>query len=278
MQFGLKQYETGLPLFARGHHVVFYAIYAVAILLLAGATISALHAGGVRRAIGAATLASPFIYVASPANIFWNDGRYAIYLTPLYVLTFAIGAEQFCAWARFLKVQPKVLERSLVVAVLVGTISWSTWQANSISNLTSLWSSQETANAPAQANALALERGGYRVGWADYWTAYQLDFESGGRLAFSPTPNDVPRDGALLEQVMTSTNAVWLVVDPSNPSGSEPSPGATAPGGVDYQTLLARLHALGVSTQTRRAGNLWVVIPSRPVQPSQLDMGSASAS
>jgi hypothetical protein len=270
-QLGLRQYGSGAALFFSGHRLAFYALYGLCALVLTASAIAAMAVGGARRAIGAATAASPVIYVLSPATLYWQDGRFAIYFAPLFVMTVAIGLERL---SKGLGVRRRRLaacfEREAVVVALVVVLLWSSWQLSTWGAVSSIWHWSDQADASAQATATALERAGVTTGWADYWTAYLLDFESGGRLELSATPGNVPRDQALEQVVFKSPRAIWLVSGPSNRAGTAPAASASAPGSLTFQQLTERFTSLGVSWTVRSVGGLWVVMPSRVVSPVQI--------
>ena len=272
-QFGLRQYGSGNPLVFPSQHALFLLFYAVAVVILVACTISALWVPGVRRAIGAATAASPVIYVLSPATTYWQDGRYAIYFVALFALTGAIGLERLTGWMRARKILwNEAFERCVVIAVLLMVLLWSSAQINTWSAFQSDVHWSDAAQADAISTSAALEQAGFTTGWADYWTAYLLDYESGGAVALSPTPNDVPRDVSLATKVLAAPATVWLVTGPPDATGSGPAPTDTAPGGLTYQQLTQGFASLGVTWRVQIAGNVWVVIPSRLVTPAELGL------
>ena len=298
LQQTLTQKGIWISTFGTSHLVAVFGIC----VLLGSASLAAVIAGGPRRAIGAAVLVSPFAYAMSPAAWYFADGRYAIYLLPLYVLVLALGLEQLVAWRRLRlgAVGRRATVAGVTIVVTVGAMLWSSWQFSSWvhaeSGVNASYVSGYTASDAGMVPiARALDRAGYPTGWADYWVAYRLDFLGGGSLAFSPTPSEDVRSQSILNDATGSTDAVWLVTGPGTPQHDEPRNRDPAPGGISWGALKRRFVAAGVSwridrvgatTQVRfvngvrlvrHFGGVWVVVPDRRVLPGEVGLDVPSS-
>jgi hypothetical protein len=105
--------------------------------------------------------------------------------------------------------------------------------------------------------------------YGDYWTAYDLDFLSGGSPTVSPSPLDVNRSTAISSAVASSKNPAWLFFAPNQQAQAStvfdnPQPG---PGPYTEQTFEAYLTKLGIPYKVVRLGVLDAVIPQRPLPP-----------
>ena len=266
--------------------------------LIVAAALSAIVVGGPRRAIGLAVLLSPFAYAASPAAWYFADGRYAIYLLPLYVLVLAIGLERLVSWPRLrLSEAGRVsATTSVTTLVVLAAMVWSSWQFSTWvrqeSGTPAVYFSGYTASDAGMVPvARSLAQAGYTVGWANYWVAYRLDFLGGGALSFSPTPTEDVRSAALYGAALRSPHSVWLVTGPGVPGATEPRNNDPAPGGVSWGSLKRRFEAAGVGWSiervgvtrhvrfrhgawvVRHVGGIWVIVPDRRVLPAGLGLG-----
>jgi hypothetical protein len=102
--------------------------------------------------------------------------------------------------------------------------------------------------------------------YGDYWTAYDLDFLSGGSPAVSPSPYDVVRSSGLAAQVASAKSPAWLFFAPDQVSRAaavfaNPQPG---PGPYTEQTFEDHLKALGIGYTVVKLGVLDAVVPARP--------------
>ncbi|HEY6472628.1 MAG TPA: hypothetical protein VIY26_07030, partial [Acidimicrobiales bacterium] len=101
------------------------------------------------------------------------------------------------------------------------------------------------------------------------WTAYDLDFLSGGSPTVSPSPLDVNRSTAISSEVASTKNPAWLFFAPSQTAAAStvfgnPQPG---PGPYTEQTFEAYLTKLGIPYKVVPLGVLDAVIPQRPLPP-----------
>ena len=138
--------------------------------------------------------------------------------------------------------------------------------------------------------AAELEAHGFTVGWADYWMAYRLDFDAKNKLKFSPMPNQQVRNYKSCNEVLHSSQVVWLVTGAAAPSGKQPVHNASAPGGQTWRGLRTRFKDIGIpwtATLTgyeskshfhngkfkiNHIGGIWVISTSGPVTPAQIGL------
>jgi hypothetical protein len=99
----------------------------------------------------------------------------------------------------------------------------------------------------------ALDRRGVRAAYADYWIAYRLTYESGDRIVGAPSWG-LDRDPA--------TSAAGAAAD---------RPAWVAAAGAQADALAASLSGLGVAAEVEPVGELVVVVPGRPVRPTEVD-------
>jgi hypothetical protein len=102
--------------------------------------------------------------------------------------------------------------------------------------------------------------------YGDYWTAYDLDFLSGGSPAVSPSRLDVVRSAGLATEVASAKDPAWLFFAPDEASRAavifgNPQPG---PGTYTEQSFEAHLKALGIGYEVVKLGVLDAVVPARP--------------
>lgn len=103
--------------------------------------------------------------------------------------------------------------------------------------------------------------------YGDYWTAYDLDYLSGGRPLVSPSLLDVSRSARMRAAVTASKDPAWLFFAPSETAQAteefaNPQPG---PGTYTEQTFEARLTQLGIPYRVVPLGILDAVVPARRV-------------
>lgn len=281
LQFGLIRFNDPVGLFVPRSGIRHDVVIVALVMVVAAAAISAITAGGARRGIGLTMVVTPLLFAASPATWFWIDGRYGVYLTPLLVLTLAIGVERLIRWVRLSFSTTTVLlaGRAVVIVALAGAMSYTSWQfgwwsttlASSRGPLLSGYTASD-GNFKPLAEALAAD--GVRTGWADYWNAYRLDFLSGAVLHLSPTPNDSERNKAYGEEARRSASSIWLVIGPPNATKTGPALSDPAPGLQSWGMLRARFLAHHISWRVREVQGVWIIAPTTAVNPSAIGLGA----
>ena len=238
-----------------------WVVYVAMLVALTASCVVALRRGGLARALGFTAAVSPIIFLLDPATWYWQDGRYAIYLAPLYLVVLGIGLEALLAR----RMENTQGSRSIIAAALVigcmalGLMSFHAFEK---SVPTTAWFA---ADDGATSAAQALVGHGVTAGWADYWLAYRLDAFSNGQLHLSAIPGDLDR--VLSDRLITQARrpATWLFS--GGGSGVAPSPEAMGPAGVKFGHFEHKLRALGVSWRAQRVAGLWVIELDKVVNP-----------
>jgi len=113
---------------------------------------------------------------------------------------------------------------------------------------------------------------GIRTAYADYWTAYSLDFLDPG-LSVSPTPLDPVRSSSLAEAVARSPHPAWLFSAPSHLDGANRAFGdEQGPGAYSELAFTDYLDHQGVPYRVVHLGILDAVIPDRTVHPPPIPL------
>ena len=131
----------------------------------------------------------------------------------------------------------------------------------------SFFTSWHQGDAPMEQAVQAMRQHHITDAYGDYWTAYDLDFLSGGSPAVSPSPYDVVRAKGLARKVESSKDPAWLFFAPEQTSRAgtvfgNPQPG---PGPYTEQTFEAHLKALGIGYTVVKLGILDAVVPVHPL-------------
>jgi hypothetical protein len=129
------------------------------------------------------------------------------------------------------------------------------------------FTSWRQGDAPMEQAIQALRQHHIAAAYGDYWTAYDLDFLSGGSPAVSPTSYDVVRSSGLATEVAAAKAPAWLFFAPDEASRAatvfgNPQPG---PGPYTEQTFEAHLKTLGIGYTVVKLGVLDAVVPTRRV-------------
>jgi hypothetical protein len=277
MQLGVRTVLTGTWV---GGSAVGKLLYAVVLLLIAAAAVRAVWVAVSGRseyvpvALAGAVVVYPFLYAAAPGTAYWNDGRYGIYLPTFVVLLFAtalltlrVGTPR----ADAAKDGAPVRQGALVVGAIgvLGALCLTVAGARTAGVPAGFFTSWPDGDAPMQHVLSAMQAHHITAAYGDYWTAYDLDFLSGGRPTVSPSPLDVNRSTAISSEVASTKKPAWLFFAPTQTAEAttvfgNPQPG---PGPYTEQTFEAYLTKLGIPYKVVRLGVLDAVIPQRPLPP-----------
>lgn len=271
MQLGVRTVGSGEWV---GGHAVGVLLYAVLLVLIAAACVRGVWVavGGrstlVPCSLAVGVVAYPFLYAAAPGTAYWQDGRYGIYLPALVVALFAtsLGTLQ----ARRLRSEGErapVASGALAVAAVgvVGALCLTVTGARTAGVPATFFTSWRQGDAPMEQVVQALRQHHITAAYGDYWTAYDLDFLSGGSPAISPSPLDTVRSTALAAKVASAKQAAWLFFAPDEGAQAaavfgNPQPG---PGPYSEQTFESHLKALGIGYTVVKLGVLDAVVPAR---------------
>jgi hypothetical protein len=271
LQLGLRTVSSGEWV---GGSAVGPLLYAVVLLLIAAACVRAVWvAVGKRTTVVPAALAAgvvvyPFLYAAFPGTAFWRDGRYGIYFPALVVVLFAASLGTLHAKrARPDERHPSVASGALVLAAVgvFGALCLTVAGARSAGVPATFFTSWRQGDVAIEQVVQAMRQHHITDAYGDYWTAYDLDFLSGGSPAVSPSRLDVVRSKGLAAEVASSKNPAWLFFAPDEVARAatvfgNPQPG---PGSYTEQTFEAHLKALGIDYTVVKLGVLDAVVPAR---------------
>jgi hypothetical protein len=272
LQLGVRTVFTGAWV---GGNVVGQLLYAVVVLVIAAACARAVWvaASGERRTLVPAALATgvvayPFLYAAAPGTAYWFDGRYGVYFPTLVVVLFATSLGTLRAKGpRTNDTHGSVARGALVLAAVgvVAALCLTVAGARTAGVPATFFTSWRQGDAPMEQAVQALRQHHITDAYGDYWTAYDLDFLSGGSPAVSPSPYDVVRSSGIAREVASAKDPAWLFFAPAETARAgevfgNPQPG---PGPYTEQTFEAHLKALGIGYTVVKLGVLEAVVPAR---------------
>lgn len=271
LQLGVRTIGSGEWV---GGSAVGKLLYAVVLILIAAACVRALWvAVGQRTALVPASLAVgvvayPFLYAAAPGTAYWQDGRYGIYLPALVVVLFATSLGTLHAKRPLLdRERPSVAGGALVLAAVgvMGALCLTVAGARTAGVPASFFTSWRQGDASIEQVVHALRQHHITHAYGDYWTAYDLDFLSGGSPAVSPSRLDTVRSTGIAAEVASSKDPAWLFFAPDEAARAAAAFGNPQPGPGPYteQSFEAHLKALGIGYKVVKLGVLDAVVPTR---------------
>jgi hypothetical protein len=249
-------------------------VYSVLLILIAAACARAVWvAVGERTALvplslAAAVVTYPFLYAAAPGTAYWRDGRYGIYLPALIVVLFATSLGTLHARRPRSGDERSPVASGVLVVAAVGVMAalcLTVAGARTAGVPAGFFTSWRQGDAPMEQVVQALRQHHITDAYGDYWTAYDLDFLSGGSPAISPSPLDVVRSTALAAEVASAKDPAWLFFAPDQASRAAAVFGNGQPGPGPYteQTFEDHLKALGIGYSVVKLGVLDAVVPDR---------------
>jgi hypothetical protein len=221
-------------------------------------------------AVASGVVAYPFLYAAAPGTAYWNDGRYGIYFPSLVVVLLCASLATLQPRARYAP-DARVLvgRRSLVLAAvgLLALLCLTVAGARTAGVPAGFFTSWRQGDAPMEQVVHGLRLHHISFAYGDYWTAYDLDFLSGGRPTISPSPLDVTRSSEIAREVAAAKDPAWLFFAPDEVSRAtttffNPQPG---PGPYTEATFEAHLDQLGIPYRVLKLGILDAVVPAHRV-------------
>ena len=274
MQLGLREPYTG-DWFASATLSWIVAVLATAIGGIS--LLICLWKRGRATALAVGVLCFPVLYSENPGTWFWSDGRYAVYLGPLFAMTIVVGIDEVAFWlrgvslARVLHGGEVVMSLVVAVALALSVYTFHNFTGVEATTFGRAWVSPDGA---AIAAADALESVGIKYGYADYWVAYKLDYLSDGKLVIdtSGVGDDIDRWPSIDATVMASHKAAWIFANPHVLTPDSPFPVVGGPDGETEAVFLAGLKQAHIKYQIVDAGVLQAVVARQTVLP-RLEQG-----
>jgi len=213
-----------------------FAGWPLALVAVAVLTGVALRARGLD---GIALVCFPILYLAQPFGTVYSNLRYVFWLAPMLAL--AIGR---------VAPTPRRTVAIVVAALVASSASLIGFHTNVTREPTPLLVANTEDTGPAV--DLLLEQD-LTHGYAGYWTAFVVTYQSGERIIVAPTSfNDrYPRYRA---QVDAADHPFWMVI-----TGSD-----------QERALRADLDHLGVGATWHTAGEWTILVPDRAVRPDEV--------
>ncbi len=262
MLLGLRVEGSGVWEGGRTLGLIVYV--ALLVLLVASAVLVAVRVPDARILVLALVL-YPFLYAEFPTSWFWNDGRYALGLTPLLALLFAGGLWQLQ--------RPPVAAGAacaLLVAATVSTLVAFNDGYGAFGDPHELTAFSSNPNPAITALAGRLSGLGVAHAYAGYWVANDLTLVSDNRvtaLAIGLSRNPPGASNAGRSPV------AWVFVPATSEAALASQLGSTSslePGSVTESHLTTWLTAHGIPFRMLKTGGFDVIIPSRNINPAQV--------
>jgi hypothetical protein len=271
MQLGVRTVGSGAWV---GGSSIGTLLYAVALLLIAAACARAVWVALGERselvpaALAAGVVAYPFLYAAAPGTAYWQDGRYGIYLPALVVVLFVTSLGTLRAKQSGSDGAPTPVARGALVLAAAGVMAslcLTVAGARTAGVPATFFTSWRFGDAPMEQVVQGLRQHHITHAYGDYWTAYDLDFLSGGSPAISPSRLDTVRSTGLAAELASAKDPAWLFFAPDEASRAATIFGnpQTGPGPYTEQTFEAHLKALGIGYTVVKLGVLDAVVPAR---------------
>jgi hypothetical protein len=208
----------------------------------------------------------PFLYAAFPTSWFWNDGRYAIALSPVCALLIAGGL-----WQVWREDTASWVASGVLVLAFVSTLVAFNDGYGAIGHPGRLTTFSSDPNPAVTSLAARLERLGISRAYAGYWVANDLTFISNGHVVaaavgFNRNPPEAARPAG-------RTPTGWIFVPPQALGTDEGQLGSASnldPGAVTESGLTSYLSSHGIPYKVVTTDGFDVVVPARPVSPAQL--------
>ena len=226
----------------------------------------ALHRPRTIVALVAFVVAYPIIYSLLPGTWFWQDGRYILYL-PYVLIIVALYPLGLLRWRRLVTAAVAVVVLGAAVvsaAELKGAVPGLTFSA-----LPHALVVKRISFAPL---ARVLERRRVTLGYAGYWVAYNLDFESGGAMRFTPTQFDTVRNVSYFFAVKAQPRPTWVLCRPDRAATCARYAGDSEvdPPGVTWTSMTTWLKRRAIAYTTVSVDGFTAFFPSAKVTPAEL--------
>jgi 4-amino-4-deoxy-L-arabinose transferase-like glycosyltransferase len=224
------------------------------------------------RVLVAVLVAFPWLYSLAPTG-YWQDGRFAVYFSPLIALA-VFGAADDVLRRRL---PERRARRRVAVALMAAVLGAATVSAVQSLDAVTSFASRPGAISGARTEDLAasvsndLSRTGITHLYAQYWVAYVLDFVGDGSVTASPP--DAIRSTAIASAVDGAAHPAWLFVGPSRADVTRTAagfPNSGDPFGLTAPQFTRLLRRAGVPYRTAAVGTMLAVVPSVRITPADL--------
>jgi 4-amino-4-deoxy-L-arabinose transferase-like glycosyltransferase len=274
MQLGVREPYTGDWFASAG---LSWTVSVLAIAIGGVSLLICLWKRGRATALAVGVLCFPLLYSENPGTWYWSDGRYAVYLGPLFAMTIAVGIDEVAYWfrgrslPRALRVGEAVMSLIVVVALALSVYTFHNFTGVELSTFGRAWVSPDGASVAA---VDALESAGIEYGYADYWVAYKLDYLSDGKLVIdtSGIGDDIDRWPSIDAMAMAARKAAWIFVKPTALTPDSPFPVLGGPNGETEEAFVAGLAQAHIKYRIVNADGLQAVV-ARQVVPPRVQQG-----
>ena len=240
--------------------------YALVLVVVGAAAVVVAAGNRDARVLVLALALFPFLYAAFPTSWFWNDGRYAIGLTPVLALV-VVGA----VWQVLRPAVAVWVGAALLLVALASTLVAFNSGYGAIGSPGRLTTWSANPNPAITGLAHHLERIGATHVYAGYWVANDLTFVSNGRVtALSVGEARNPPEAGSVEAAPT---AAWVFVPPDSAAVAASQLGSTTdldPGSTTEAGLVAWLDHHGIRYTRSSTGVFDIIVPTRNVPPDRL--------
>ncbi len=241
-------------------------VYALALVVVVGAAVIVAVGNRDALVLVLTLVAFPFLYAAFPTSWFWNDGRYAIGLTPVVALV-VVGS----LWQVMRPATAIWVAAALLLAAFATTLVAFNSGYGAIGSPDELTKWSTNPNPAIASLARHLEHMGTTHAYAGYWVANDLTFVSDGDVtALSVGEARNPPEATSVEQAAT---AAWVFVPPASTAVAASQLGATVdldPGSTTETGLIAWLDGHGIPYKKSSTGVFDIVVPDRNVTPNRV--------
>jgi hypothetical protein len=249
-----------------GGHVFGVVLSALVVAFIVGAAVLMAFRMPDTRVLALTLLFYPFLYAAFPTSWFWNDGRYALALSPVCALVIGGGLwrvlrAEIAAWAA----------SGVLVLAFVSTLVAFNDGYGALGHPGRLTAFSSNPNPAVTSLAARLEQLGVSRAYAGYWVANDLTFISDGHVVAAAVGFN--RNPPEASSASSRTPAGWVFVPPRALADDEGQLGSASdiqPGTVTEAGLTGYLDAHGIPYRVETTSGFDVVLPARPVTPSQL--------
>jgi hypothetical protein len=214
------------------------------------------------------------IYPGLPPTYSWQDGRFIVFL-PFLLIVVVMYPPALVRWRRIALALAAVVVLSMAcVTVLELPGTYSTFSARQLAHALQV---ERSSTAALQTG---LERYKFSKGYAAYWLAYKLDFESHSALTYTPVPADSMRNRAYLDTVDRAPRPAWIVCQPANTAlcSNATNGAAVNPPGLTWASLSSWLGRNHIEYGSATIDGFTVIVPAGRITPAVLQKAGILAS